>query len=102
MASRVGERRVQEPNAILLGMASEVIYVELLDEAVEVYAPVEAERGPDDNYVLPPSAPADQTWAFPPGARVICERRGAELYASSLAPDGYDGPRPEPPPAVAS
>jgi hypothetical protein len=35
----------------------EVIYVELLDEDVEVYAPVEAEPAPDGSYVLPPSGP---------------------------------------------
>jgi hypothetical protein len=63
----------------------EVIYVELLDEGVEVYAPVEAESAPDGSYVLPPSAPEDQSWAFPPGARVTCQRRGADLYATSLA-----------------
>lgn len=62
-----------------------VIYIELLDEGVEVYAPVEAESAPDGSYVLPRSAPEDQTWAFPPGARVTCERRGADMYATALA-----------------
>jgi hypothetical protein len=62
-----------------------VIYVELLDEGVGVYAPVEAESAPDGSYELPPSGAEDQTWAFPPGARVTCERRGADLYATSLA-----------------
>ena len=66
-------------------IGSEVIFIELLDEGVEVYAPVEAESAPDGSYVLPPSAPEDQTWAFAPGARVTCERRGADLYAASLA-----------------
>jgi hypothetical protein len=67
------------------GSVPEVIYVELLDEGVDVWAPVEAEPSPDGSFVLPESAPDDETWAFPPGARVICERRGADLLATALA-----------------
>ena len=63
----------------------EVIYVELLDEGVEAWALVEAERGSEGSHVLPDLAPEGQRWAFSPGARVICERRGADLFVTPLA-----------------
>jgi hypothetical protein len=66
-------------------MPSEVVYVELLNEGVDVWAPVEAERIDGDTYLLPPRAPDDEAWAFPPGSRVVCERRGDDLVAVRLA-----------------
>ncbi|MEA2220468.1 MAG: hypothetical protein QOJ35_3094 [Solirubrobacteraceae bacterium] len=66
-------------------MQSKVVYVELLHEGVEAWAPVEAEQMDSDTYVLPGRPPEDQEWAFPPGSRVVCERRGEDLFAVRLA-----------------
>ena len=57
------------------------IYVELLDEGVEVWRPVEGEAIESGLYRLPSEPPADEVWAFPPGSIVRCERRGDDLYA---------------------
>lgn len=65
-------------------MQRKVVYVELLDEGVEAWAPVEAEQIDGDTYVLPARAPEDQKWAFPPGSRIVCERRGDDLFAVGL------------------
>jgi hypothetical protein len=55
-------------------MATRTIYIELLDEGIHVWRPVEAvERG--DAFVLPPTAPEDERWRFAPGSRVRCEER---------------------------
>jgi hypothetical protein len=60
---------------------SEVIYVELLDEAVSVWRPVEAERVRDGVFLLPDAAPDDEEWAFKPGSRVRCEAQDIGLVA---------------------
>ena len=54
----------------------ETIYVELLDEGVEVWRPVEAERRHDGLYRIL-SRPHDETeaWMFPPGSVVRCEEK---------------------------
>lgn len=60
---------------------AQTIYVELLDEGVTVYRPVEAMRDRDGFFRLPDSVPADEVWLFEPGSRVVCELRdigGAE------------------------
>jgi hypothetical protein len=68
------------------------IYVELLDEGVRVYRPVEATPESDGSFRLPTSAAADERWRFEPGGRVICERQEigddgeVQLVASRLAP----------------
>ena len=61
------------------------VYVELLDEGVDVWRPVEAERENDGVVRLPSVAPEGERWAFPPGSRVRCERRDSGLVAVSLA-----------------
>jgi hypothetical protein len=71
---------------------AQTIYVELLDEDVTVYRPVEATPERDGSLRLPNSAPADEHWRFEPGSRVICERQEIErdgevqLVATRLAP----------------
>ena len=61
---------------------TETVYVELLDEGVDdVWRPVTAAAVGNDDYVLPPIAPAGETWAISPGSRVCCEARGGDLYA---------------------
>jgi len=50
-----------------------VVYVELLDEAVEVYRPTLAARE-RDGYRLPAESPKGEVWAVPPGALARCER----------------------------
>jgi hypothetical protein len=54
---------------------AQTIYVELIDEGVTVYRPVEATRDPDGAFRLPDKAPADEVWRFDPGSRVLCELR---------------------------
>ena len=53
--------------------ATQTIYVELLDEGVTVYRPVEATLGDDGTFRLPDRAPEDETWRFKPGSLVVCE-----------------------------
>jgi hypothetical protein len=68
------------------------IYVELLDEGVTVYRPVEGTPESEGSFRLPDTAPTDEHWRFEPGTRVICERQEIErdgevqLVASRLAP----------------
>ena len=52
-------------------VSGRTIYVEFLDEGVDVWRPVEA----GGVYRLPERSPAGETWAFAPGTRVRCERR---------------------------
>lgn len=66
-------------------MQTKTIYVELLDEGVEVWAPVEATAEGTDVYRLPAASPADQRWALPPGALVRCETRGNRVVAVAIA-----------------
>jgi hypothetical protein len=66
-----------------------IIYVELLDEAVDVWRPVVAMPEGPGIYRLTEAQPEDEKWAFPPGSRVRCEPRplsdGTELVAIALA-----------------
>jgi hypothetical protein len=66
---------------------TDVILIELLDEGVQVWAPVIAKRLPNGLHVLPESSPRDQTWAIAPGSTVRCERRGPDLIAVEPIPD---------------
>lgn len=56
-------------------VAEEVVYVELLNEAVEVWRPVEATPEGSGVYRLSADQPEGEEWAFPPGSRVVCEDR---------------------------
>lgn len=61
------------------------ILIALLDEGVEVWRPVLAERvGPDLYFVLG-SVPDDEEWAFPPGSLVRCVAK--ELSGDGGLPD---------------
>jgi hypothetical protein len=60
---------------------TETVYVELVDEGIDVWRPVTAAVVGNGDYVLPPSAPADEVWAISPGSQVRCEARGGDLYA---------------------
>jgi hypothetical protein len=71
---------------------TQTIYVELLEEGITVYRPVEATPERDGSFRFPDSAPADERWGFEPGSRVICERQQierdgeVELVATRQAP----------------
>jgi hypothetical protein len=52
-----------------------IVYVQLLDEAVDVWRPVDATEEAGGAYRLPHTAPEGERWAFAPGTRVRCERR---------------------------
>jgi hypothetical protein len=51
------------------------IYVALLDEAVPVWRPVEAERLPEDEYRLIGPIPESEVWEFQPGDVIRCRPR---------------------------
>ncbi len=53
-------------------MATQTIYVELLDEGVDVWRPVQA-APVAGTLRLPDQAPSDEVWRFPPGSLVRCE-----------------------------
>lgn len=65
------------------------VYVELRDEAVDVWRAVTATLEEEGVYRLPDEQPLDEIWAFPPGSPVRCEHRvfaeGAGLVAVALA-----------------
>ena len=66
------------------------IYMPLLNEGVDVWRPVEATQLSADRYRVKGNRPADEEWAFPPGAIVRCERTtfkegGSELTVVGLA-----------------
>jgi hypothetical protein len=68
---------------------AQTIYVELLDEGVTVYRPVEATPDGDGAFRLPATAPAGERWRFEPGSRVVCERQsigGEELELVAVRP----------------
>lgn len=57
---------------------TEMVYVGLIDEGVNVWRPTQAEKLPDGSYKLLPTSeydPEDETWEFLPGSRVVCENR---------------------------
>lgn len=90
------ERRVKgmhalELDELLHGERDDIVqtvYVQLLGEAVEVWRPVDAVAEAADIYRLPPKAPGDEVWRFPPGSCVRCEWRslsdGRTLVATEL------------------
>ena len=51
------------------------IHVELLDEGVECWRPVEAERLNDGTYRITDSCPDGETWAFARGDVVRCRQQ---------------------------
>jgi hypothetical protein len=65
------------------------IYVALVDEDVDVWAPVAATPVGANRYRLPDAAPDDETWKFAPGSTVVTEERevsdGPALVAVALA-----------------
>jgi hypothetical protein len=52
----------------------ETIYVALLEEGVDVWRPVEAERE-GEFFRIVSSRPDTERWAFPSGSLVRCEQR---------------------------
>jgi hypothetical protein len=49
------------------------IYMQLVDEAVEVWRPVEATVMSDNIFRVEGPVPADEEWEFPPGSIVRCK-----------------------------
>jgi hypothetical protein len=56
-------------------IATQTVYVELVDEGVDMWRPVEAIPEGDDTFRLPNQAPDGEEWRFPPGSIVRCELR---------------------------
>ena len=56
-------------------MSGRTVYVELVDEGVDVWRPVDALEEPGGVYRLPDISPVGETWAFAPATRVRCEWR---------------------------
>jgi hypothetical protein len=66
------------------------VFVELMDEGVEVWRPVEAEQIGHARFRLPPTAPDEERWAIPPGSEVVAVKRlGADgpILAASAQDD---------------
>lgn len=65
------------------------VYVELLDEGVDVWRPVSAREIQPGRYLLEGSMPDLERWAFQPGETVECEFRelseGSALVVTRLA-----------------
>jgi hypothetical protein len=64
-------------------MGVETIYVYLLDEGTDAWAPVQAQSLGDGRFRLIGSMPEDQEWQFAPGAVVnveVLESDGAEYF----------------------
>jgi hypothetical protein len=60
------------------------IYVRLLDEGIDVWRPVAATALPDGTYILVTTpVPDDEQWEFPPGSRVVVEKRSFEDNAAT-------------------
>jgi hypothetical protein len=73
-------------------MTEEVIFVALLDEAVEVSRPVRAERERDNIFRISdqPCDRSHETWQYKPGDRVVYDLvppSNGELSAVHAAPD---------------
>jgi hypothetical protein len=70
-------------------MTQQTIYVELLDEGVDVWRPVQTDQQPDGTFRLPDHAPEGENWRFPPGSKVRCELQpladAPALVAAELA-----------------
>ena len=67
---------------------TDTIYVALLDEGTSVWRPVPARKVGEATYeILRPADydADDETWEFPPGSTVICEKKklnGGEVLAA--------------------
>ncbi len=55
--------------------ATEQIYVALLDEGIDVWRPVEAERLGPDVFRVTGAIPDGEVWAFQPGEVVRCQEK---------------------------
>jgi hypothetical protein len=74
---------------------TEQIYIPLLDEGVNVWRPIQAEKVGPDTYRIPAHynpASDGERWEFPPGATVVCQPRttadGTILAAVRLVSPG--------------
>jgi hypothetical protein len=68
--------------AIAIEPPTASIYIELMDEGVSpVWRPVTAHVIDQGEYILPPTAPEGESWAFPPGSVVRCDARDDRLFA---------------------
>lgn len=80
---RSAPARARRRTAISLGGRSQMgasatseqstIYMPLLDEGVDVWRPVPAERLSADRYLVAGVVPTDESWQFVPGSVVRCE-----------------------------
>jgi hypothetical protein len=60
-------------------MSSRTVYVRLLNEAVDVWRPVEAvDEGHDVFRIVGPQTDADEEWEFPSGSLVRCTSKSIE------------------------
>jgi hypothetical protein len=68
-------------------VAVTTIYMPLLDEGVDAWAPIKAQTLEDGLFRILGPMPTDQAWAFAPGALVRGERRlfgdGTEAVAAT-------------------
>jgi hypothetical protein len=62
-----------------------LIYIQLLDEAVQVWRPVEAEAVGVHGFRIVGKRPEDERWEFEPGDLVRCETRKLTSVGPSSA-----------------
>jgi hypothetical protein len=84
----VSDARAATDAGNLTRVATTVVYVKLLGEAVDVWRPVNAQSLGDGIYRITGSAPEAEEWEFPPVSRVRAEVRalsdGPQLAAVEL------------------
>ena len=88
MRDRVREpsRRRDFPRRRHDSLGVPTIYVKLMDEAVDVWRPVDASLEGDDTYRLANAPmPTEEAWEFQPGSVVRCERRDLDGEMSMVA-----------------
>ena len=76
----------------------QTVYVNLLDEGVDVWRPVQADEIGGGCFRLHGPVPETESWQFQPGAIVRCKERwlsgGYCLVAAELVADGSGANRP--------
>lgn len=69
------------------------VHVRLLDEGVDVWRPVLAERLGESTYRLSPAIkPADEEWSFSPGDVVVVEHSDAGSLIAVAIATAFDEP----------
>ena len=72
-------------------MSVQTIFMPLIDEGTDVWAPVQAERFSDDTFLVFGPMPDDQGWRFSPNTIVAVERKNFSDGTEGLIVTGFVG-----------